>query len=333
LESELALGSSGLNVAAAQQIIGDMEAAAQTARRCEQFFSRQGLPGYQAQALAIIGTCEAHAEKWDKAGVAWSKALDIDERRHAFIQACERRGLVVQAWVMHDMTTLGHLSERTVKQAEALLVKADSAIERLGDLPDAVQARARLQSVHAQLCLMSKQHVRALRHLSTARELFESMNAQYDVAMVDAFTGLSMIEVGKGANPNVLEEAVLTLQRAHQFFSRPAFPVVRWKVLYYMSLAGLYVSNMQSDPLGRVKWRELSMSWLRSAEQDLAEIADGKTIVSQGGWSVHTEFSPGLEPEAVQVLKRALGVRERSREKRKDSSLEKAPDPGDGYLH
>jgi tetratricopeptide (TPR) repeat protein len=334
LGSELALGSSGLNAAAAQQIVGDVDGAAATARRCEQLFGRHGLFGYQAQALGIVGTCEAHKGRWDKAGVAWSKALQLDEQRHAFIQACERRGLVVQAWVMHDMTSLGHLSEKTIERAESMLVKAEQGAERLGDVPEAVQARARLQSVHAQLCVMSQQHVKALRHLSGARSLFQSLGAEYDVALVDAFTGLSMIEVGKTAAPNLLEEAVLTLQRSFQFFSSPAYPPVRWKVLYYLALAGVYVSNNQSDPLERAKWRDLALGWLRAAEQDLKVVQNGESSPVAAGMGAQTEFSPGLKPEALDSLRRALGVRERTREKRADTEREKiANPPGGGYVH
>jgi tetratricopeptide (TPR) repeat protein len=333
LDSELALGSSGLNAAAAQQIIGDVEGAAVTARRCEQFFGRQGLFGFQAQALAIVGTCEAHAGRWGKAGVAWSKALQLDEQRNAFIQVCERRGLVVQAWVMEDMTKLGHLRDKTVERAEAMLARGDRSVERLGDMHEAVSARARLQSVHAQLYVMAGQHVKAMRHLSTARGLFESLGAEYDVAMVDAFTGLSMLEVGKTGAPDLLEEAVLTLQRASQFFSSPAFPPIRWKISYYLSVAGLHVSNNQGDPFEKGRWRDLALGWLRSAEQDLKALDEGLLGSLGTGLGAPTDFSPGLKPEALEGLRQALGVRERGRERRSSSVVDKALTPGDGYVH
>jgi hypothetical protein len=125
----------------------------------------------------------------------------------------------------------------------------------------------------------------------------------------------------------------LTLQRALQFFSSPAYPPIRWKISYYLAVAGLHVSNNQGDPFEKGRWRDLSLGWLRSAEQDLKVVADGGVPISGGGIGAQTEFSPGLKPEALEVLRRALGVRERSRERRADSELEKAVTPGDGYVH
>lgn len=280
-----------------------------------------------------MGTCEAHLGRWNKAGQAWKKAVVLDERRHAFIQVCERRGLVVQALVMHDMTTLGNLRDETVKKAEKLLVEADAGIERCGDMPEAVQARARLQSVHAQLCVMSKQHVSALRHLSAARVLFESLGLEFDVAMVDAFTGLSMIEVGKTTSADVLEEAVLTLQRAHQFFSSPPYPPVRWKVLYYMAVAGVHVSNNAGDPIDKMKWRELAIGWMKSAERDIAMLQADLDPALYAATGTQAEFSPGLKPEALEGLKRALGLKERGREKREKAETEKTAMPSGGVVH
>lgn len=332
LDSELALGSSGLNCAAAQQIVGDWSGALKTARSCQRLFSRQGLLGFESQALSIIGTCEAQRGEWRKARAAWSKALELDEQRHAFIQACERRGLVVQALVMDDMTTLGHVRDSTASKAHVLLNEADKGTRDCGDLPEATQARARVRSIHAQLCVMTKRHVEALRHLSAARAHFESLGMHFDVAMTDAFTGLSLIEVGKAATPDILEEAVMTLQRAHQFFSSPPHPSIRWKLSYYLAMAAIHIANSAPEPGARIKWRDLAAGWVRSAEQDLAVLAEEREplVQSQAGGS---DFSPGLKPGALEALQRALGFKGRRTAKERESQAEKASIPGDGLVH
>lgn len=332
LGSELALGSSGLNAAAAQQIVGDVEGALRTAKRCERFFSRQRLPGFRAQALAIEGTCEAHRNRWDKAAAAWRKAVAIDVERYAFIQGCERKGLVAQAIVMHDMTTCGQLRDATARKAHKLLAEADAEIGNCGELPEAIETRARLQSIHAQVSLISGEYVRALRHLSSARTLFDSLGKGFDVAMADAFTGLSMIEVGKSGTPDILEEAVLTLQRAHQFFSSPACPAIRWKILYYLAVAALRISNGAAEAGSRVKWRELAIGWVRSAEADLKSL-EGDINSSTPVVTGQSDFSPGLKRDSLEALKHALGVRQARRSKAEESIAEKDTTAGGGVVH
>lgn len=330
LGSEFALGSSGLNAAAMQQIVGDIRGASRTAKRCEAFFRREGIPAFQAQAFAIIGTCEAHAGRWKKAGAAWKAALEIDTRRHAFVQVAERTALVVQALVMHDMTTHSQVLLSTRRRCEALLKDADESLRDLGDSQYALDTRARLQSVLAQLCVMSREHVSALRAFSAARGMYDSLGMDFEVALTDAFTGLSMIEVGKTTTPELLEEGVLTLQRAHQFFSSPPYPLLRWKLLYYMSVAGLFISNNSASPVERIKWRELSVSWLRSCERDL-EAASGAFQTPTGHIGFETEFAPGLTREALQELREALGVRAR-KARTQDAEEAGKPVPAAGEL-
>jgi hypothetical protein len=179
---------------------------------------------------------------------------------------------------------------------------------------------------------MTKRHVEALRHLSAARALFESLGMQVDVAMTDAFTGLSLIEVGKAATPDILEEAVMTLQRAQQFFSSPPLPAVRWKLSYYLAMAAIHISNAAGEPGSKMKWRDLAAGWVRSAEQDLALLA-GEGDSSVHGFGVGADFSPGLKPTALEALQRALGFKGRGVAKERDSRIEKATVPGDGFVH
>lgn len=333
LRSELALGSSGLNGAAAQQVVGDWSGALKTAKRCQQLFARQGLFGFESQALSIIGTCEAQRGKWQRAKAAWARAMELDEQRYAFIQASERRGLIVQALVMDDMTKLGYVRESTAKKAHILLNEADKCTKECGEHLEANQARARVRSIHAQLCVMTKRHVEALRHLSTARALFESLGMSFDVAMTDAFTGLSLMEVGKASTPDILEEAVLTMQRAQQFFSSPAYPPIRWKLSYYLAMTAIHISNSAGDPSAKMKWRDLAAGWVRTAEQDLAIMAGREGDLSPYVPTAGSDFAPGLKPSALEALQRALGFKRRGATRDKEELAEKVAVPGDGFVH
>jgi tetratricopeptide (TPR) repeat protein len=333
LESEFALGSSGLNVAAAQQISGDIDGALRTAKKCEKFFNRAGIAAFQAQALAIVGTCEAHKGYWKRAESAWRRGLEIEIQRHAFVAAAERAAFVVQAKVMHDFATHGGVRSATRVACEALLQQAQESLRAFGSIAHAVSVQARLHSVHAQLCIMSKEHLAALRAFSVARGLYDSLGMGFEVSLTDAFIGLSMIEVGKATNPELLEEAVLTLQRAFQFFSSPSYPALRWKLLYYMAVAGLFISNNTTNPVERLKWRDLSVAWLRSAERDLEGLADGPTQ-THAPIGFETEFAPGVKADALRELRAALGMRQQGRRKQDDEEKAEKSLPASGeYIH
>jgi len=314
LFSELSLGSASLNIAAAQQILGEVSSALETAKECEIFFKSQHLIGFQAQAANIVGTCEAQQGRWEQAKAAWSRAAALDEERNAFVSACEKHSLVAQALLMRDMTTVGRVKPTTSRKVTDLLESAHAILESFGELDDAMRVRARLCGVRAHLCVLCQDHVGAMRFLSQARGFFAALGLQLDVAMTDAFTALSMLEVGKRANPALIEEAVLHLQRALQFFSTLPQSPVRWKLLYYLAVAALLISNSKSTAADKAKWRELSAAWIRDAERESAELRDGEgsglTSNVGGGYS---EFSPGLQPAAIEEVKNALGIKHRNR--------------------
>lgn len=328
--SELALGSAGLNLAAAQQIIGDQQGALGTATRCEAFFKARYLIGFQAQAANIIGTCQAHAGRWKQAQRAWSRAADLDQERHAFVSACERRGLVAQAHLMCDLTSAGHVRPATITTIERMLQGAEHSLEPFGELDEAIRVRARLHSVRAHLWAVCGDHVRGMRYLSTARTLFAAIGQQVDVAMTDAFTGLSMLEVGKTANPGLAEEAVLHLQRSLQFFSSVPADSIRWKLLYYLAVAAVIVGQSKTSDHEKMKWRDLAAAWIRDAESECSREkgpGGGEDVTRDA----YVGFSPGLKPEAIDELKSLIGLRGRPRKQREGSSALSAR--SSRYLH
>lgn len=330
LTSELSLGSAGLNIAAAQQMIGDFSGALATAKRCEVFFKDRNLAGFQAQAANIVGTCEANAGRWERARLAWSRAAALDEERFAFVSACERQGLVAQAYLMHDLTVSGRIKPTTSKRVFSILEKAEAGLESFGGLEEAIRVRARLHTVQAHMSALCQDHVRSLRYLSTARGLFGSLGLHLDVAMIDASTALSMLEIGKTSNPGLAEEAVLHLQRALQFFSAAQDASMRWKVLYYLAVSALLVSQSKTAIHDKAKWKDLAVGWIRDAEKECARQPTGANsgIMGDGGYA---DFSPGLKPAAIDELKSVLGLKERPRKRREDDVV--APIRPDGYMH
>lgn len=330
VRTELSLGSSGLNLAAIEQMIGDHQAAMRTAKRCESFFKTQGLAGFQAQAAHIVGLCQARDNRWDEARQSWARAVALEDKRHAFVLASERRGFVVQAHIMHDVAVGGQLRPETATRIAAILAKAEDDLQPYNDQGDALRVRARLRVVQAHIDVMVGEHLTALRNLSIARGLFELCGLEHDGAMAEAFAALSMIEMGKKGNPSLLEEAVMHLQRALQVFSAGTASPIRWKLLYYMAVSSVMIGQSKSRQEDRLKWRELAISWLRGAEREYAQVDDaGRAIVESTEFA---QFSPTLKRGAIDELKESLGLSTRAK-KRGEKPAKSTLITTDRYLH
>ncbi len=330
MSSEVSVAAMGLNVSAARQIVGQTEEALEMAQRCETLFASKGVDHSESHALHTIGSCHARRGAWGDALVAWERAVHIDISRSAFIPACERRASVVQALVMRDVTADGEVALSTATRCQEILDSSYRILRRFGQSADAKRIEARLRTVNAQLCIMTKNSVTALRHTSIARELYETLAMEYDAGLADALTGLAMIEVGKSGGVEIVEEAVLTLQRPLQFFVGSEYRHIRWKVLYYLAVAGVVISQRKSPPIEKLKWKDLATGWLKEAMRELAQMEDARSGTSINDQD--TEFSPGLKPAALDALKTTLGVgSQKPRRAERGATVEVGP--GDGYIH
>jgi tetratricopeptide (TPR) repeat protein len=328
--SELSIGSAGLNLAAALQVLNDFKGAEKVAEISRRFFKDNRMPGFQAQAAHIVGLCRARKKDWGAASKFWREAVALDDQRYALMSAAERRALLAQAELMRDVADGGPLKEATARKIELILLNAEAGISVFAGDPEAKRLEARFKAIRAHINVVQDEHVRALRHLSDAREIFESLQAHYDVAMSDAFMALSMLAIGKAGNISLLEEAVLNLQRSLQFFASGTNAGIRWKLLYYMAVCALIIGQGKFSDEDKIKWRELASSWLRSSEKEFDQISEGDTATEND--PEFAGFSPGLKRQAIEELKGALGMngRTKKRSEKGDKTEVNAPD---GYLH
>lgn len=331
LSSELALGSVGLNVAAAQQVVGDVRGALKTAQRCERFFKDCELPGFESQAATIVGTCKAHLGAWGEAKTAWTRSARIDSARGAFLQAAEKRCMLAQSILMHESADGNPVKEATLKRVYEVLESAKRDIDPFGDTPAAARVRARIDGIYALVFARTGQHTNALRHLSRARELCEGLGLTFEVALNDALIGLSMLEVGKRSSAELCEEAVLHLQKGLNYFSSGDFSAMRWKLQYYLAVGAILVEQRKSQPHEKGRWRELAVGWIQGAERDLKRLNSGsEAVVTEGG---EIDFSPGLKPSAVEALKESLGISKIGRSRRRERDQLREELPADEFLH
>lgn len=331
LDCEMVLGSQGLNISAAQQMIGDLSGSLDTVYRSEKYYQAHGMKAAESFAAHALGVCHARMGNWNRAKQVWKRAIDLDDARCAFLQSCERRGVYVQSLVMCDMLSKGMVSAATAKKAEGVLFKGYDLISHFGDAPEAQQIAARLSMVHGQLFVMTKDYVGALRHLARARELFEHLGSEHDVAVVDSVMGFSMIELGKAGTPSMLEEATLTLQRPLQTFSGTEYARIRWKLLYYLAIAAYMVGEQKGPGVERHKWRDLSAGWLRGAIDESARAE--KQSPHPWDSQLEADFSPGLKPEVMEPLKKALGLVGEARRRKGVTAQSEPTSPEGGHFH
>jgi tetratricopeptide (TPR) repeat protein len=330
--SEIFMTAFGLNTVAAHQLVGAGEVAVKLAMKCEKAFSSQGLHGLTAQAAFMLGASYADAGKWKQARAAWKRALTCDEVRRSYISACDRRAALAQAIAMVDFTEHGSLRDSTVLEVEGLLVKSERSLAPFGQSTEAVHALGKTLHIHAQLSILAKQPLNALKHLNRARESFGALALQREVALTDGLTGLALLEASKQSGPQLLDEAMSALRRSLDFFVGEEGSRVTWKIRYYLAVACIIKSQHATDPLQGEAHRQMAAGFLEeaSADSSLLAVEGGMPRASNG----EGDFSPGLQADVLEPLKKILGLPARRRKGKPSAKGAAQPHAKyGGYLH
>ncbi len=330
--SELFVSAFGLNAVAAHQVLGSFEAARKFAAQCEKMFVSRGAHALAAQAAFMLGACHAESGKWKLARTAWKRSLVCDELRRSYISACDRRAALAQATAMVDFSERGVLSDTTLREIERLRLQSERALAPFGTSAEACQSLGRTLHVHAQLEILAKRPLEALRHLNRARECFGSLGAEREVALTDGLTGLALLEASKHNGSQLIDEATSALQRSLDFFVRAGQPRITWKIRYYLTVACIIKSQHASDGAHRESYRGMALAFLEEAtiESKLLSGERGMPRISSG----EGDFSPGLKPEVLQPLREVLGVSTKRRRAKNSGEQEGGSETRYGrYLH
>jgi len=330
---KLFLGAFGLNVVAALQMTGDAQAAGRLAARCEKNFVAIGATALAGQAAYMLGASFAEGGKWRQARGAWKRALTCDELRRAPLSACDRRAALAQAVAMEDLSERGMLGEVALKEIARLRAVTENSLVPLASSSAGQLALAKTLHIHAQLDILGKRSVEALKSLSRARECFASLGLDREVALSDGLTGLALLEASKEQGGEIVEEAVAALQRSLDYFAGVGSKRLTWKLHYYLSVGAILRAQLVTDPMVQERWRQMAIGWVKRAEDEVA------LIPLEGGMpralSGEGDFSPGLKPEVLEPIKQALGLV--PAKKRSDRvKVESSQAPGKrfgGYLH
>jgi len=329
---DLFVSAFGLNTIAVYQLTGKMQDAIALAGRCEKMFASRGLASLAGQAAFMFGASHAECGNWKVAQSAWKRALVCDELTRNIFGACDRRAALAQALAMANFTQRGRLEDSTRKTIGRLLEKSDKALEPYGESTRALEARGRTLQVHAQLAILGQTPLDALRQLSKARECFTELGCEREVAITDGLTGLALLEASKHNGSKLQEEAMMSLQRALEFFTRSSEHRITWKVRYYLAVAAMLRSQQVSDRSHREGFRQMAAGLLEEATLE-SERCQGEVGMPRAS-SGEGDFAPGLNPEVLEALKGTLGLITR----RKEKGAESPEDPSKsnrfrGYLH
>jgi tetratricopeptide (TPR) repeat protein len=330
--SDIFVAAFGLNVVAAHQLLGKSDAAAKIAMKCEKLFARHGLRGLTAQAAFMLGASYADGGKWKHARAAWKRALTCDELRRAYISACDRRAALAQAIAMVDFTEFGELRESTIGEIESLLAKSEEVLRPFAQSTQALQSMGKALHIHAQLAILAKRPLDALKYLNRSRECFSQLGVEREVALTDGLVGLALLEASKQSGTRLLDEAIGALQRSLDFFVREGQVTVTWKIRYYLAVACILKSQHSSDPLHRDAHRQMAAGFIEEAsgESSLVGGALGMLRASTG----EGDFSPGLKPEVLEPLRKVLGLNVRPRKGRSTAKASiKGPSKYGPFLH
>lgn len=311
ISSELALTAFGLPVVSALQVVGNFKAGQRLARRCLTASRSNRVVSLEHEAYGRLAGCLAGAGNWRAAASHYRTGALSAIRARNFSVAAE---LLISA-VQTEVVLLA-MSTKGTEKADAKVVaerqgKCTSLVQALDDIlgkvcvpHEALSLRARAEQLRAELLALSGDSLGCVKRLGEARRLYASGEQFRNVALVDACSGVALLEVAKKQGAGLWEEVFSAFQRALDYFEKENDITISWKIKYYLALSASLRSKGENDLPKQVMWAEVAHTWLEGAVRDHSALAGVETGGEQPVWS--NEFAPMLLPEALAALKRSL---------------------------
>jgi tetratricopeptide (TPR) repeat protein len=290
------LGSLGLSISAALQLVGESERSLQLVERTEKLFRQQQVKEMLSHALFVRGSCQAALGLWEGAKRSWTAAMKVDRELGHLGAELEKMVARSQAEIMIELTAHSSVSPAAAARIKKQLRSGAEKATSLGT--PGVRLRGKIFQAEAQLELVTKDPLGAVRSFSQAREEYHRIGLVRDVAFVDALIGIALLDISRSTHPNMIDEAIDSFRRALDYFNAEPVPAIRWKLHYYLGFCCLVAGNAKGSDAELVKWREAARSWVRAANSDLEQVSEGNGGRSNGD----TDFAPGLSPKLLEEL-------------------------------
>lgn len=302
-------GSLGLSMAAAFQLLGDLGKALEVSRGTSRLFGQKRLFEMQSQALFVEGSCLAGLNRWNEALRVWRRAAKIDEEIGNFTGQADKLIACAQAEVMHDLVENNKVSEISLARAMRVLKSVSKSLVVKG-VSDG-RLRAKIHQTEAQLCVVTRDMMRALKSYSAARDELVRIGAMRDVAFVDAQVGLALLDLGRAQYPHMLDEALDSFRRSLEYCNAEQVLTLRWKVQYYLAFGCFLVSSTKGSEAEAGKWQEAAREWLKAARLDVHALQEHGSARPP----IDGDFSPSLSFDVLDTLHKELQPKSSSSKK------------------
>jgi tetratricopeptide (TPR) repeat protein len=311
LSSDLALTAFGLPVVSALQVAGSFKAGERLARKCLTAARSSGVVSLEHEAYARLAGCLAGAGNWRSAASYYRTGALSAVRTRNFSVAAELFISTIQSELLLLATSKSGSEKADPKALAERQDNCSTLVRVLDDVlgkvcvpHEVLSLRARAEQLRAELLALSGDSVGCVKRLGEARRLYASGEQFRNVALVDACSGVALLEVAKKQGAGLWDEVFSSMQRALDYFEKENDITISWKIKYYLALSASLRSKGESEMPKQVMWAEVAHTWLEGAVRDHAVLAGVQTGSEQPVWS--NEFAPMLLPEALVALKRSL---------------------------
>lgn len=297
------LPSFGLSIAAIYQLLGELERARKVAASAELYYRQLDILDLVSQSIFMQGACLAGQNRWDKARVLWQKAQQIDHSRGDKSGEIEKLLSIAQAITLNDFTATKSVSDQVMAKVAEKIALAESLAKNLPIAGERLRLLGRTSQTSAQLKMVARRPLMALKDFSMARDAFVQLAARRDVAFIDAVMGFALLETGRAGKSGMFEEALEAFKRSLDYFSSEQILAVRWKIFYYLALTSFLIAKSEAGRGTSLFWINGASEWLEAAVLDANRVKEAG-IINAG----ENEISPGLAYESLDALAKELST-------------------------
>jgi hypothetical protein len=311
LASELGLTAFGLPAVSALQVIGNYKMGEKLSRKCLASARSARNGSLEQEALFRLAGCLAGAGNWRSAADNYRSAALCAVKMRDFRGASEMLLSTLQAQLASFQVSQVSMASPTAAPAAEGLVSCakdlallENALGKVCVPREVVSLRARAEQVQAEILSLSGDSLGCVKRLGEARRLYANCDQLRNVALIDACSGVALLNVAKVQGRALWEEVFSLFQRALDLFEREGDIAVSWKIKYYLALAAALRSKGERDLQKQMMWAEVAHTWLEGAVRDHTVLASAQQGAAHPSWS--SEFAPMLAAEALDALKRSL---------------------------
>lgn len=266
------VGACGLQLASLMIASGLHEKGLKYIKELATEFKRLGLYVKESEALFIAGNVESLQLDWKAAIRSWRRSIRLDKRSGVATHGFEKYQGIAHALLIAAGEVASGSADRDIyiQAASESLNRAVVICARGQDGSDILNLAKVLQTQAHAAVLLNKSS-EALRFLASARPILEQLGLRMDLGVVDALSGLVLLELAKRGRINLFSEALSAFQRAEGFIASAGGGAMIWKLHLYIAWTYFFWGIASTDVGQRYQMWEMSELSLIRAEESRNE--------------------------------------------------------------